>query len=117
MLSRREFAGLALAGLPLVKGLAAIDSTFGGIQFGAISTSFRGMSGGNRRSGVAVGVSVGKGVGEAVGLSKGACVAEASAALVGAGVAAPPWQPAKRRAAASRAKGTNRGKEGCLISA
>jgi sugar phosphate isomerase/epimerase len=44
MLSRREFAGLALAGLPLVKGLAAIDSTFGGIQFGAISTSFRGMS-------------------------------------------------------------------------
>jgi len=41
LLTRRDMGKIALAGIPLAKELAAIDSKFGGVQIGAISYSFR----------------------------------------------------------------------------
>ena len=37
LFTRRDMGKIALAGIPLAKGLAAIDSKFGGVQIGAIS--------------------------------------------------------------------------------
>jgi len=39
--TRRDFAKLAAAAVPLAKAYAAIDSKFGGVQIGAITYSFR----------------------------------------------------------------------------
>lgn len=42
--TRRDLGKFALAAVPLAKGLANIDSKFGGVQIGAISYSFRNIS-------------------------------------------------------------------------
>src|SRR5262245_22400357 len=41
MISRRDFAKTALAGLPLTAALAKLDSKVGGVQIGVQSYSFR----------------------------------------------------------------------------
>src|SRR5262249_20729523 len=41
--SRRDFAKVALAGLPAARALAAINSKFKGVQVGAITYSFRSL--------------------------------------------------------------------------
>jgi len=42
--SRRELGKIALLSLPLARGLAEINSKFGGVQIGAITYSFRGTN-------------------------------------------------------------------------
>ncbi len=42
--TRRDLGKIALLSLPLARGLAAIDSKFGGVQIGAITYSFRGTN-------------------------------------------------------------------------
>ena len=39
--TRRDLGKIALAAVPLAKGLASVDSKFGGVQIGAITYSFR----------------------------------------------------------------------------